>query len=278
MIETVLGGTGFIGQQLAAALRNPYVPLRGDPRIFNRPLGTVYYCIGLTSDFRTKPYDTIDAHVTLLRELLAHANFDQFILLSSTRVYAGCERAVEEEPLVTSPFVPDHLYNISKIMGESLALSCGRPCKVVRLSNVVGPTMGSANFIGSITTELMTKGSVNFLSGMSSTKDYIWCEDVVSGLQSIARATQGGIYNLAAGQNVTNRELAHLLTDLGVHVGVEPDAVGVEFPTISIEKLIHHTGFRPQPVLPRLREWWKAELQCSLAIRQGDITNKGVDA
>ena len=51
---TVLGAGGFVGTRLAASLRaaghDVYTPRRGDPRMFQRPLGRLLYCAGLTAD------------------------------------------------------------------------------------------------------------------------------------------------------------------------------------------------------------------------------------
>ena len=57
-----------------------------------RPAGHVIDCIGLTGDFRVRPLDTAEAHVGLVARCLAELQFDSFLLLSSTRVYARAER------------------------------------------------------------------------------------------------------------------------------------------------------------------------------------------
>ena len=49
---------------------------------------------------------------------------------------------------------PGDLYNISKLMGESLVLNDSRNgFRVARISNVVGPSQPSATFIGSLLNE-----------------------------------------------------------------------------------------------------------------------------
>ncbi len=90
---TVLGATGYIGSRLVAHLQaqghTVWAPARGDAEVFTRPLGHVMYCVGLTADFRTRPFDTVDAHVGLLAEVLRRAQFESLLYLSSTRVYMG---------------------------------------------------------------------------------------------------------------------------------------------------------------------------------------------
>lgn len=265
MIATVLGGRGFIGRQLASALHargiQCWLPERGNPEIFKRPLGCVYYCIGLTADFRKHPYDTVDAHVGVLRQVLELADFDRLVYLSSTRVYAGCLVAKEDQALTVVPYRPDDLYNLSKLMGESLALASGRNCRVARLSNVIGPNMGQTNFLGALLAEARQLGAIHFQTDLRSEKDYVWIDDAVNGLIAVAEKGQCSIYNIAGSANVCHEAIANLLAAKGISISVEDQAPVVTFPAISIEKLVTETGFRPAPVMPKLTAWLDSELQ-----------------
>ena len=79
MHYTVLGSSGFIGKHVAEALRcrgyAPFCPGREEDTS-RRDLGTVFYCIGLTADFRQRPLETVDAHVCMLNSLLCRATFE----------------------------------------------------------------------------------------------------------------------------------------------------------------------------------------------------------
>ncbi len=84
----------------------------------------------------------------LLRQVMAEARFERLIYLSSTRVYGsgGGDTPVHEAmPLMVDSHSGSDLYNLSKLMGESLCLhgSQGR-AMVVRLSNVIGAMMRRA--------------------------------------------------------------------------------------------------------------------------------------
>ena len=150
---TILGASGFIGSQLARKLAaggaNYRAIGRNDP-IPNENLGHVIYCIGVTADFRTRPLDTVEAHVCALIELIRGHQFESLLYLSSTRVYAGDDSSNEEKPLHVSPPNAPDLYNISKVMGESIVLNCAPNARVARLSNVYGPDFDSDNFLPSI--------------------------------------------------------------------------------------------------------------------------------
>src|SRR5712692_3734139 len=151
---TVLGSKGFIGSHLVRELAELdlecYAPAR-DESLLKQNLGTIVYCVGLTADFRSRPFDTVAAHVCALNEVLKNCEFDSVLYLSSARVYGGQKStAQEDDPLQLEPLQGDHLYNISKAMGESLTLNCGRPARVVRLSNVYGDDYASQNFLTTI--------------------------------------------------------------------------------------------------------------------------------
>ena len=83
------------------------------------------FAIGLTADFRSRPLDTMDAHVSALAEVLRCGRFDSLTYLSSTRVYAGLPRGCGNATLVVNPSDASDLYNLSKLAGEALCL--GRP-------------------------------------------------------------------------------------------------------------------------------------------------------
>ena len=260
---TILGGHGFIGRHLAKELharkQQCWLPERDDPDIFTRPLGTVYYCIGLTADFRSRPLETVDAHVGVLKNVLQHACFDQLIYLSSTRVYAYNAVAEETAQISVASYRHDDLYNISKLMGESLALTSGCKCRVARLSNVLGFEMGPKNFIGALITEAHKTGTIHFQTSMESTKDYIWIDDAVSGLISIAEQGSQPIYNVAGGVNVCHESIAKLFAKKGILITVDDGAPTTTFPVISIEKLVSDTGFQPSSILPKLSEFLDSE-------------------
>lgn len=177
MICTVLGSSGFIGKHVAAMLRtqgsSPYCPDKCED-LRGRKLGIVFYCIGLTSDFREQPLATVDAHVCLINRLLQEAIFDRIIYLSSTRVYAGLNGIVSEDAeLRVNPNSFSDLYNLSKIMGESACLHSGRDAVVVRLSNVVGYDFSSNNLLFDLIRDACDKGDIILRSAPESSKDYI---------------------------------------------------------------------------------------------------------
>src|SRR4051794_32673112 len=114
---TVLGAPGFIGRQLCERLRRTgreYMAPGRDEPLVEHALGDIIYCIGLTADFRTSPFDTVEAHVGRLFDTLQKCKFYSLLSLSSPRLYNSMPRiAREEDPIQIAPLNPDNLYNIS---------------------------------------------------------------------------------------------------------------------------------------------------------------------
>src|SRR5258708_21086042 len=151
---TVLGAIGFIGSHLVSKLREKsiqtFVQTRNEA-LNTRELGIVFYCIGLTADFRLRPFDTVEAHIGKLTSLLQTCRYESLVYLSSTRVYQSLsDLATEDKTIFVNTQNNNDLYNISKLMGESIALAANSRNKVIRLSNVYGHDLNSKNFLPSI--------------------------------------------------------------------------------------------------------------------------------
>lgn len=252
MIFTVLGASGFVGGQLTAALKSEYDATVLTPslqlgyaaldELLDCDLGHVFYCIGLTADFRSRPFDTVEAHICLLRRFLEQARFESLTYLSSTRVYEGAVTTTESSILQVSPINPGHLYNLSKLMGESLCYASGRKTKVVRLSNVFGHVMRPQNFLYQILKQAVSAGQVHFLTSAQSSKDYVSVMDVVRWLPEIALYGLHPIYNVAGGHNISNSDIAMMLEKKGITVSYSAEAPEWSFPAIDTRRLVQEFG------------------------------------
>jgi nucleoside-diphosphate-sugar epimerase len=235
---TVIGAQGFIGGRLAAYLSARGHDVATPPRctLPAKEPGHIVYCAGVTADFRSRPFDTVAAHVGHLAEVLAHVRPESFLYLSSTRVYGAS--GYEDVLLTVDPSNPDDLYNATKIAGEALCLAqTAANVRVARLSNVYGSGMASGDFLSAILAESLT-GRLHLATAYDSEKDYVAVEDVVRAVERIALFGRHRLYNVASGRNVTHRALAERLARLtGCRVTVDHDAPRVAYPVIETRRL-----------------------------------------
>lgn len=254
---TVLGSTGLVGSNLVRKLNalghKVFAPARSDVSVFEQPLGHAIYCIGLTADFRSRPFDTVRAHVSVLADLLERSSFDSFLYLSSTRVYSGAEYGNERVSINVNVEDPSDLYNLSKLMGESLCLNCGKDnVRAVRLSNVIGYASASANFVFDIASDAL-RGHIRLRSHPSSAKDYVAIDDVVDLLPKIATVGADRLYNLASGVKLSHRELVERLVELtGCTWDCVENAPILGFPDIDTSRTREQFAFAPRSVLDYL--------------------------
>jgi nucleoside-diphosphate-sugar epimerase len=208
------------------------------------------YCIGVSSDFRTRPLDTVDAHVSALVPLLRSAQFESFTYLSSTRLYHGVKADIAREdlPLTIQPGNPDDLYNASKIAGESVCLALDNPAiRVVRLSNVYGEEDRSGNFLTVILQQILAGGNATFFTSLTSEKDYVSIEDIVRSLELVPLCASSRVLNLANGRNVSNAEIAEMIRhETGRIVRVRENAPDWRFPRIAVDRMVNELGLRPR--------------------------------
>ena len=255
MLFTILGSGGFIGSRLERHLRENghevYAPCRGASDILDRDLGRTVYAIGLTADFRQRPYDTAEAHVCYLTRILQEARFSSITYLSSTRVYQGSETGKENCPLTVFPDA-DGLYNLTKLTGEALCLQsgCGH---VARLSNIVGEG-ASESFVSQLISEAVM-GKIHLRSALSSTKDYLLIDDAINALAALATHGETGIYNVASGKNISTAEILDALsTRFEFEVDMAAPVTEFTFPVIDVERICKLLSWQPQSVTSWVKE------------------------
>ena len=255
---TVFGATGFIGSKLCKHLRNAGYDVLTPSREEGMPKnpGHVVYAIGLTGDFRHRPHETVEAHVCKLNGLLQQGGFDSFLYLSSTRVYGGSREASEDSPLPIRPSDPDHLYNATKLVGESLTLTNqALNTRVVRLSNVVGPgEVGRDTFVGALIRE-SSEGLVRLRTHPASEKDYIWIDDVLPRLEAIVLRGEYRLYNLATGRQLRHDDWTQKLAETtGCDIHASPEAPMTSFPGIDVRRLSAEFGVPQTNPIDRIAE------------------------
>jgi len=252
---SVLGADGFVGQALVRHLRDQGAAVRAfgraDTDYFAQPLGHAIYCIGLTADYQSRPFDTIEAHVTLFSKLLKDADFDSLTYLSSTRLYdSGAGTGAEDESLTLSPHNPRHLYDFSKGLGEVLCLTAGRAnVRAARLACVYADDLAADNFLHQLLHDAMAKRELRVNSHPRVARDYVHMDDVCQALTAIAIAGRRQIYNVASGRNTANSDLfaqIERLTGCAITATVASDTCCPRSPKIDVSALAEDFAIRPR--------------------------------
>jgi nucleoside-diphosphate-sugar epimerase len=254
---TVLGAGGFVGTHLVRYLEaqgmTVSVPERGDQSIFQRPLGHVIYCIGLTADYLARPFDTVEAHVSFFSRLLRDADYESVVYLSSTRLYdSGGPSATEINDLILNPADSRHLYDFSKGLGESLCNECGDGrARVARLSCVYADDLSGDNFLHRLVAQALSQDHIALETHLGAARDYVHIDDVCNALVNIATRGTRLIYNVASGINVTNRVLFDTIEDhTGCRIMATAPATGDAgaAPAVDVTALREDFGLLPREI------------------------------
>ena len=253
---TVMGAGGFVGGRVVAHLRaqgiEPYCPTRDDAALWSRDLGYIFYCAGLTGDYRTRPFATVEAHVSLLARILETARFDRIVYLSSTRLYDDqpARLGVADQAIAIDPGNAESLYELSKMLGENLTLhrSAGRGV-VARLSYVFGWDEGAEGFLSDWLRRACEAQALSLDSDPSFSRDYIHVDDVTAILKSLLDGDARTIVNVARGESITNGAIAALFEKHGRSVRFTRSGEAARAGAIDVSGLAA-LGLAARPVLP----------------------------
>lgn len=218
---TVLGAQGFLGGVVCRWLASrgaevEAVPRHGLPPL-GRPLGVVLDCAGITGDFRTRPFDTVEAHVTRLVPLLRDGQFERYVYVGTTRVYRRSTRTDEDAPIPVVSSDSDDLYDLSKLLGECFALRTRPEAVVARVSNLYGQDPGAGTFLPQLIREARAvgcAGTYGVRQHPDTARDYVSVEDAARWLAAIGLGATHRVYNIASGRNIPNHAITDALATL----------------------------------------------------------------
>ena len=200
----------------------------------------------MTADFRNRLVETVETQILRVHEALTRYRFSSFLYLSSARIYAGASSTREDTPIPVRSWDVDHVYNISKLAGESLCFALQNPMvRVVRLSNVYGTPDKSNLFLTAVMREAVMNGIVTIGQAPQSSKDYIRVEEAAEAIVRVAREGRQQLYNIAAGQNMSHADIAEILRKAGYEVVFKDGGAVAEFPPIDTARFTDE--FRTKP-------------------------------
>ncbi len=266
---TVVGARGFVGSAVAARARAQgadVVECRHDDLPPSGSLGTAIYCSGIAWGAERRPLEAYDLHVAAVSNLVRTGRCDRVVYLSSTRVYDGAAGTSEETAIALRSDRPGDVYPLSKAAGESAVLSASPENRVVRASNIFGPSVRSELFLSDILRQAARTGRIALRSSLDSSKDYVGVDDVAELLLQIGRRSRHRIYNVAAGSNTTHRSLLDAIAAaLPVTVDVPEGAPTVVVPEIDVARVSAEFAFAPRAVVedvPRLVAAFREAFVC----------------
>jgi nucleoside-diphosphate-sugar epimerase len=232
---TVIGAGGFIGGRVVAALRaegaDVHASARDGADLWGQNLGRVFYCAGLTGDYRHRPFAAVEAHVSLLARVLEQARFERLVYLSSTRLYDALDDGDgrEDRPIPLDAADPRHIYELSKALGENLAVTQSQGRGVAaRLSYVFDWREPAEGFLSDWLRAAASNRSINLDSSPANARDYIHVDDVVRALRAILdNPAAAGVINVARGETLSNAQIAEVFERRGWTVDFRQDATPV---------------------------------------------------
>ena len=144
---------------------------------------------------------------------------DRFLHISTDEVYGSIEDGSFTE---TDPLGPRSPYSASKASSDLIAIAYhetyGLPVVMTRSSNQFGPYQFPEKVIPLFVTNLLDGKKVPLYGDGLNIRDWLYVEDNCSAVELVrTKGTVGEIYNIGAGNEITNRELTErILANCGV--------------------------------------------------------------
>jgi dTDP-glucose 4,6-dehydratase len=202
---------------------------------------------------------------TLLNYALKHP-VSRFIQISTDEVYGSIRNGSFHETDILDPSSP---YSASKAAAEHLVHSYyktyGLPVLTTRSSNNFGPYQYPEKLIPVLIVKALANKPLPIYGTGLNIRDWLYVDDNCSGIDAVyAKGTQGETYNIGAGNEKTNLEIAKIILrllnkkeDLIAFVG---ERAGHDFRySIASEKL-RKLGWRPalsfDDAIKKTVEWY----------------------
>jgi dTDP-glucose 4,6-dehydratase len=149
-------------------------------------------------------------------DVARHLEVDRFLHISTDEVYGSIEEGSFAE---TDPLSPRSPYSASKAGSDLIALAYvetyGLPVVLTRSSNNFGPYQYPEKAIPLFVTNLMDGGNIPLYGDGLNVRDWCYVEDNCAGVDAVLRRGEiGEVYNIGAGNEITNRELVTRILDL----------------------------------------------------------------
>ena len=183
----------------------------------------------------------------------------EFIFLSSSHVYGNSKNLPFSETESSSPL--SHYAaskKISEILCGTYALTYGLDIRIARIFSVYGPNSSKSNLVFNIINQVIHDSQIT-LGNIESKRDFIFIEDVITGLLNIVNSKKKGhhMYNLGTGKSTSILDLINLVLDFSnkkMRVVSKKDKIrknDVLDVYANISKMNSHFNWRPQVSLKK---------------------------
>jgi dTDP-glucose 4,6-dehydratase len=149
-------------------------------------------------------------------DIARQVGVDRMIHISTDEVYGSIDEGSFGE---SDPLGPRSPYSASKAGSDLIALAYGEtydlPVIVTRSSNNFGPYQFPEKVIPLFVTNLLDGKTVPLYGDGLNVRDWCFVDDNCAGVDLVRReGTLGEIYNIGAGNEVTNKELTYAILEL----------------------------------------------------------------
>ncbi len=281
MRALITGGKGFVGQWLAAHLKDrgdevAVIDLETDVadgaavrRVFSDVVPeAVYHLAAMThvGESWEDPSQVLRVNVLGTAEILAAARqlpaAPRVLVVSSAEVYGIV--TPDQLPLdEDAPTVPASPYAASKLAAEAVALQAWRgyeqPVVVVRPFNHIGPGQSPNFFVPALAKRIVearrTGARALRVGTLTTRRDFTDVRDVVAAYRLlIEQGAPGTVYNVCSGRDVAMSEVAAELQRLaGVELTLQTDPElvrPVDVPVLRGNAALLHAATGWQPTTP----------------------------
>ncbi len=194
--------------------------------------------------------DVLGTYV-LLQAAQAH-KVERFVQVSTDEVYGSIEEGSFKE---TDPLNPSSPYSASKAGGDLQVLAhhrtYGTPGMITRGSNTYGPYQYPEKLIPLFITNGLEGKPLPLYGHGENIRDWLYVTDHCRAIDTVLRkGTPGEIYNVGAGQERSNLQVAELIrSDLGLSeeaIQEVPDRPGHDFRYSVDSGRLQALGWRPE--------------------------------
>jgi nucleoside-diphosphate-sugar epimerase len=225
-IIAVTGSDGFLGEKICSKLEKlGYEVLRYDLNNFDirnkielpKNIEIIYHLAAINKPYFSKeaPLETFKTNVlgTLnLLEAVKNSSVKKIIFTSSVFVYKNMQKTKESDIAEYNGIYP---YGLEKLVCEEYIKIysdlCGFDYAILRITGVYGPGMYKNPIYDFI--QGFLKGKINIYVNKNSIYNFIYIDDVVSGLVK-ALKWKNQIINLCSDKNVKLTEIYNLLSKI----------------------------------------------------------------